>query len=213
MAVGPRVAFWLLTALVLGGALVTISRRNAVSAVMSLVATFFGLAGLYVMLSAQFLAAIQVLVYAGAIMTLFVFVVMVLNREESEPWALRGVLTKMLGLVALALMMGTSTFVFTNVEARVEPPPAGWGGVADIGEKLFTTWLFPFEAISLALLIAVIGAVVVARTPRHRTSAAASEGGEAQAGAAEHQPREGVAAGVGPEPAPPAATGAARGRR
>src|SRR5258707_1246857 len=87
-----------------GGVLVlaTPPRRSAVAAVMALVLTFFGLAALYTLLSAHFLAAIQVLVYAGAIMTLFVFVVMVLNREEQEPWALRGVVTKAIGAAVVS---------------------------------------------------------------------------------------------------------------
>src|SRR5207244_377997 len=83
----------------------------------------------------------------------FVFVVMVLNREEAEPWAVRGVVTKALGLAALALLMRTATSLFRSVPEDPSPPPPGWGGVADVGERLFTTWLFPFEAISLALLV------------------------------------------------------------
>ena len=255
---GERVAFWVCAAVIVGGALVTITRRNTISAVMALVMTFFGLAALYALLSAHFLAAIQVLVYAGAIMTLFVFVVMVLNREEQEPWALRGVGTKAIGLGAavwlvakLVLLVGDEPLLRyplpsglkpDRVAARVDPargvvtlydataplkayriadpvgppplgvrlgpldeaevsplltprtrvmtgplpaaedqngdgladalvarntPQPGWGGVADVGEILFTRYLFPFEAISLLLLVAVIGAIVVARSPRH----------------------------------------------
>ena len=165
--VGPLIAFWALAALVVGGAIVTVTRRNAVSAVMALVATFFGLAALYAMLSAHFLAVIQVLVYAGAIMTLFVFVVMVLNREEAEPWAVHGIVTKAVGVGALAwLIVKTASLLLRETAADVNPPPGTWGGVADIGQQLFTKYLFAFEAVSLPLLIAVIGAVVVARTPR-----------------------------------------------
>ena len=90
----PAWAFWILSALVVVGAISTISQRSLISAVMSLVATFFGLAGLYATLSAHFLAAIQVLVYAGAIMVLFVFVIMVLNRDEVERVSDRGLLDK-----------------------------------------------------------------------------------------------------------------------
>ena len=167
---GAQVAFWVLSLIVIGGAIVTITRKNAIMAVMSLVATFFGLAGMYLMLSAQFLAAIQVLVYAGAIMTLFVFVVMVLNREEAEPWALRGILTKAIGVAALAYFaVKSSSFLFRDVPSRAQLPPPEFGGVANIGDLLFTKYLFPFEALSLMLLIAVIGAVVVARTMKSHT--------------------------------------------
>lgn len=164
---GGQLAFWALTALVLGGAVLTVTRRNTVSAVMSLVASFFGLAGLYLLLSAQFLAALQVLVYAGAIMTLFVFVVMVLNRDEAEPWAMRNIVWKVLGSAgALYLFWKGAQLLFRDVPGVTTPPPAGFGGVADVGELLYTKYLFPFEALSLMLLVAVIGAVVVARTPR-----------------------------------------------
>ena len=90
-------------------AIVTITRRNPVSAVMSLVATFFGLAAIYASLSAHFLAVIQVLVYAGAIMVLFIFVVMILNREEVAPLALRPM--RLLGVAAAVYLL----FVFADV--------------------------------------------------------------------------------------------------
>ncbi len=172
---GQTIVFWVCTAVVLGGALLTITRRNTVVAAMSLVATFFGLAAMFTLLSAQFLAAIQVLVYAGAIMTLFVFVVMVLNRDEREPWALRGIVGKALGIGALGyltllggtFLLGASALLTKQGAYHTEAPKPGWGGVADVGNALFTTYLFPFEAISLLLLVAVIGAVVVARTVKH----------------------------------------------
>ena len=165
---GATVSFWVLAVVVVGGAIVTIIQKNTITAVMSLVATFFGLAGLYLMLSAQFLAALQVLVYAGAIMTLFVFVVMVLNREEAEPFVWRGWITKSVGVIAVAYtIVKASTFLFVDRPTRTMLPPPEFGGVADVGWTLFTRYLFPFEALSLMLLVAVIGAVVVARTPKH----------------------------------------------
>src|SRR6185436_8549850 len=84
-----QVVFWLLAAATVFFALFTVTRRNPVTAVMSLVATFFCLAGIYATLSAHFLAILQVLVYAGAIMVLFIFVVMILNREEVSPISLK----------------------------------------------------------------------------------------------------------------------------
>src|SRR5690606_17287586 len=81
--------FWLFALATVGGAVFVITRRNLISAVMGMVGTFFGIAALYASLYAGFLAAIQVLVYAGAIMVLFVFVIMILNRQEDEPWALQ----------------------------------------------------------------------------------------------------------------------------
>jgi NADH-quinone oxidoreductase subunit J len=170
----PAWAFWLFALLTVTGALVTITRRNLIGAVMSLVATFFGLAGIYALLSAHFLAAIQVLVYAGAIMVLFIFVVMVLNREEEDPWALRNRVGKAVGIGALVYLLVRLGEIIAGTTpgpvGRSGPPPADFGTVAGIGDYFFTKFLFPFEAISILLVIAVIGAVVLARTVAKPTS-------------------------------------------
>jgi NADH-quinone oxidoreductase subunit J len=160
--------FLVLAAGALGLALFTITRRNAVMAVVGLVGSFFCLAGVYVLLYAHFLAVMQVLVYAGAILVLFVFVIMMLGRDESEPWALRSLFTKVIGGVAL--------FILGYVVLRLVPtpalaakggaPPATFGTVGAFGDVLFKEYLFPFEAVSLLLLMAVIGAVVIARGRR-----------------------------------------------
>jgi NADH-quinone oxidoreductase subunit J len=174
---GPQIVFWIIAALTILGALSTVTRKNAIAAVMSLVATFFGLAALYAMLSAHFLAVLQVLVYAGAIMTLFVFVVMVLNRDESEPWALSGgVISKLAGVAALVYAMYWIGNRLGQIQLRsVEPPPPEFGTVAQVGTILFTDYLFIFEAVSVLLLIAVIAAVVVARPHREQQAPLASE--------------------------------------
>jgi NADH-quinone oxidoreductase subunit J len=163
-----RIIFACIAALVVGGAMLTITRRNPIAAIMSLVASFFGLAATYAMLYAHFLAALQVLVYAGAIMTLFVFVVMVLNREDTEVVAWRGVILKALGagsLFYLAWKLGE--YLRLVVPVHPEPPPASFGTVEEVGHILFTDYLFAFEAVSVLLMIAVIAAVVVARTHKH----------------------------------------------
>lgn len=170
----PAWAFWVLASLTIIGALVTITRRNLIGAVMSLVATFFGLASIYALLSAHFLAAIQVLVYAGAVMVLFVFVVMVLNREEEEPWSLRSPVLKAFGtgaVVYLLVRLGEVLFLSpTLAVTRAGQPPANFGSVAAIADYFFTRFLFPFEAISILLIIAVIGAVVLTRSVAKPTS-------------------------------------------
>jgi len=161
---GPEIWWWIIAAFTVVGAISTVTRRNNIAAVMSLVATFFGLAAMYAMLSAHFLAALQVLVYAGAIMTLFVFVIMVLNRDEAEPWAWSGVFTKIVGVFALVYLVTRIGYhLFAVAPAHPEGPPVDFGTVAQVGEILFTDYLFVFEAVSVLLLIAVIAAVVVAR--------------------------------------------------
>jgi len=173
-----RILFWaVLGPLLLGGALSTITRRNAVAAVMSLVATFFGLAACYALLSAHFLAALQVLVYAGAIMVLFIFVVMVLNRDEAEPWAWRGVVLK--GLVGVPAIVYTAvklTYYLSSAKLpALKEAPAEFGTVENVGNVLFTDYLFAFEAVSVLLLIAVVAAVVVARAHKQADAAPAAD--------------------------------------
>ena len=169
---GPEIWWWIIAIFTVGGAISTVTRRNNIAAVMSLVATFFGLAAMYAMLSAHFLAALQVLVYAGAIMTLFVFVIMVLNRDEAEPWAWSGVFTKVIGVFALVyLVTKVGAHLYAIAPAHPEAPPAAFGTVAEVGEILFTDYLFVFEAVSVLLLIAVIAAVVVARQRNVATGA------------------------------------------
>ena len=182
--------FWVFAGLTIAGSLFVITRRNLIAAVMGMVGTFFALAGLYAMLYAHFLAAIQVLVYAGAIMVLFVFVVMILNRPEDEPWALQGLLGKGLaGLAILYLLLRLSGVLWGIKDsphaevAAPRPDPVAVvvkGGAAEhpgkappreetfgstraVGKVLFNQYLFPFEAVSLVLLVAVVGGIAVAR--------------------------------------------------
>jgi NADH-quinone oxidoreductase subunit J len=190
---GAAMVFWVLALATIGGALFVITRRNLVAAVMGMVGTFFALAALYAMLYAHFLAAIQVLVYAGAIMVLFVFVVMILNRPEDEPWALQGLLGKALaGIAILYLLVRVSSVLWAvkdTPHAVVAGPrpqvadssrPAGdlqtprqaaqrdddWGSTRSVGKALFREYLFPFEAVSLVLLVAVVGGIALSRPHR-----------------------------------------------
>lgn len=163
------IAFAILSAGVLGGALLTITRRNPVGAVMSLVFTFAALAGLFATLSAHFLAILQVLVYAGAIMVLFIFVVMMVNREETTPITRTGIITRGLGVLAggyvfyrVAWLVGHER-ALPVLAANTAPPVVDFGTVASVGALLFSDFLFPFEAISLLLLVAVVGGVTLTR--------------------------------------------------
>jgi NADH-quinone oxidoreductase subunit J len=169
-SVGEQVVFWLLAGLTVFFAVFTVTRRNPVTAVMSLVGTFFCLAGIYATLSAHFLAILQILVYAGAIMVLFIFVVMILNREEVSPVSWRP--TRILGVLG-----GVYLFVkFCHVADLGLPPVMGnlpdtFGTVGSIGDMLFREFLYPFEAISLLLLVAIVGGVVVSRSHQKEVDA------------------------------------------
>jgi NADH-quinone oxidoreductase subunit J len=167
---GDAVVFWILAAMVVFFAVFTITRKNPVTAVMSLVATFFGLAAMYATLSAHFLAVLQVLVYAGAITVLFIFVVMILNREEVTPLSFRP--TRVLGVLAgLYLMV---KFVDVVIAMPLTPPPPladGFGTVGSVGDLLFRDFLYPFEAISVLLLVAIVGGVVISRSHQKEVAA------------------------------------------
>lgn len=178
LASGEGVVFLILSLGVVAMSIVCMTRKNPVAAVMSLVAAFFGLAGLYAMLSAHFLAVLQVLVYAGAIMVLFIFVVMIVNREETTLISLRGLPTRLLGVMAAGYLM----WVFVGIAVPSQPlvAPAAvsdtFGTVASIGDMLFRQFLFPFEAISLLLLVAIVGGVVVSRSARKESDAVLAAG-------------------------------------
>jgi NADH-quinone oxidoreductase subunit J len=147
-------------------AIATITRRNPVASAMSLVAHFFMLTGLYLTLEAQFVAAVQVLVYAGAIMVLVVFVIMLLNvGRESKATGGRPLRTTMGTLLAALLvgMIGVALAARPTGLNQLAPNATEIGTTEAIGMSLFTTYLFPFEAVSLLLLAALIGAVILAK--------------------------------------------------
>jgi len=164
---GELIFFWLFAGLSVIGAIATITRRNAVMAVMCLVGTILSMSALYAMLYAHFLAIIQILVYAGAIMVIFVFVVMILNKEEDEPWALRGLFGKGLAGAGLVVLTGRLIQLLWKVRSpKGEPTDPAFGTVRNVGRELFSSYLFPFEAVSLVLLVAVVGALLIAHGHR-----------------------------------------------
>jgi len=180
---GMALLFWAFAAASIGGALFVVTRRNLIAAVMGMVGSFMGIAAVYMMLYAHFLSVIQMLVYAGAIMVLFVFVIMILNRPEDEPVAPSGRIGQALGGAAILYLVYRLVMLLVNVKlpneqvalsapAKVVLPviKAGtpgemvdWGSTKAVGLDLFGPGLFPFEAISILLLIAVVGAIAIAR--------------------------------------------------
>lgn len=142
--------------------------RNAIASAMSLVATFFFLAGVYVLLFAHTIAALQVLVYAGAIMVLFLFVIMLLSTQD-QGRVMTFSVSRLLGVVSVLALFASLTAVFLRLPAK-DPEwmnnaeaVATFGTIKHLGQVMYTGWLFPFEAVSLLLLVAILGAVVVAK--------------------------------------------------
>ena len=153
--------------------------HNPVHAALSLVATLFAVAVLFIAQDAQFLAAVQVIVYAGAIVVLFVFVIMLLGVDEAEdlevePLAGQRPAAVVVGLAALGLslvvLLAAGSTVTgeaaTDAAVRADVP-----NITQIGRLLFTDWVFAFEATAILLTIAVVGAVVLARRPPRATTA------------------------------------------
>lgn|SRR5574341_153069 len=159
-----RVAFFVLAVLAVGSALGLVLKRNAIHGALFLVGNLASVAALYLMLGAEFLAAAQVIVYAGAIMVLFVFAIMVLipGKEETGPDPRRA-----WRLVALpvAALLGLQLVVVVRALRGGAPAGAGAvpGSVEAIARLLFTRYLFPFELTSVLLLAAMVGVLVLAR--------------------------------------------------
>src|SRR5687768_14665475 len=167
--------FYLFGVIALASAIAFVTRKSPVAAALWLVNTMFSLAALYAMMDAHFIAAIQVLVYAGAIMVVFLFVVMLLNLgHPSEMADARGKWGKLAaGLLGLALLAQ----VMTLVGKRLPEPftPGGdfdpdvvreLGAVGSVAQPLFNEYLLAFELTSILLLVAIVGAVVIGRRKR-----------------------------------------------
>jgi NADH-quinone oxidoreductase subunit J len=159
-------AFFVFAVAAIASAVMMITRKNAVSAAVALIVHFFCLSGLYLTLQAQLLAALQIIVYAGAIMVLVVFVIMLLNLGENDKVLqttnVRGIAGIVIaGILALQLV---AVMLLQNTNAAMLPPNSVVvGSVNELGRVLYTDYLFPFEAVSLLLLTAVVGAVILAK--------------------------------------------------
>jgi NADH-quinone oxidoreductase subunit J len=157
------IAFYFIALLMLASALTVVLHRNPIYSALALVNTLFLIAVTFVMLDAELIAMLQVIVYAGAIVILFLFVIMLLN-VDTEAHSARLSKLGMSGL-ALALLLALELGVFAAVHrpAELEPPPPGFGSTEALAEHLFTSGMLSFELTSLLLLVAVVGAVVMAR--------------------------------------------------
>ena len=160
-------AFFVLAIPLVLSALGVVLSRHPVRSALSLVMTLFLLAVVFVLLDAHLVAALQIVVYAGAIMVLFLFVIMLLNlREESSPlrWRARQVTavvaSSLLALFIIRFLSGVASPPGAGMQAT---PPESFGTTAALSERLFTHWVLPFEITSILLLVAVVGAVVLAK--------------------------------------------------
>src|ERR1700704_1221970 len=158
--------FILFAGLAVGCAVSMVAQRNPLYGAISLIGVFISLACLYVTLAAPFIAAVQVIVYAGAIMVLVVFVIMLLNVEEEERQPLRLGALVPIAVGLAAILYAEAAFIIFFVQASPATPTTNISDVgltSSIGAGLFTTYLLPFEITSVLLLMAIVGAITLAR--------------------------------------------------
>jgi len=154
--------FTLLSTLSLFSALMVIFSRSAMYSVLYLVVCFFSIAGHYVMLNAHFLAIVHVIVYAGAIMVLFLYVIMLLNlNKENEPH--KPAFFKLASVVTGGALMLVVVSGFKTANQLMPVGDTGIGTVQSVGKILFTDYVFPFEITSVLFISAMVGAVVLAK--------------------------------------------------
>ncbi len=161
------ILFFVLAVIAIGSAIMMVTRTNPVSSALFLILNFISLAGLYLTLNAQFLAVIQIAVYAGAIMVLVVFVIMLLNLREltrlKEGLMVKHYIAITLGILLLVLLIPVLSSAFgERLQAR-SSSALEIGTVESIGKALLTTFILPFELTSVLLLSAIVGAVVLAK--------------------------------------------------
>lgn len=162
------VIFWVLAVVAVGAGLGVVGQRSAVRSALFLLVHFCCLAGLYILLNAQFVALVQVLIYAGAVVVLFLFVVMLLGVERAEELPdLRRVQQVVGGLLAVLLLAGIA-WAFLETGQGPAAAPGMAGSVRAIGSALLTAYVVPFEMAAVLLLVAMVGAIVLAKSRLER---------------------------------------------
>ena len=159
------VAFVILAILAIASALVVVVHRNPVISAVALAFNLVSIAGFYLLLNAQFIALLQILVYAGAIMVLIMFVVMLLNLQEEQRLAVsRGVIQRVLAIAAAVVFVALmGRLALDHGPRTMTPVQDGYGSVVSIGTALIGQFFYPFEVISLRLIASMVGAVLLAK--------------------------------------------------
>ena len=162
------ILFYCFAVLVLGGAVLTITRRSAVHSAIALIVSLLGVAGLYLLQQAEFLFAVQIVLYVGGIMVLFLFVIMLVNldqaareRQFNRQWLVALVAVAVVGAqIAYFISRGQAAFHIADIGAA---PASPLGNTEVLADALFSEYLLPFEIASVLLLVAVVGSVVMAK--------------------------------------------------
>ena len=160
-----QILFGVLTAIAIFSALMMVTSKNPVYSVLWLIATFFAISGHYILLNAQFLAIVNIIVYAGAIMVLFLFVIMLMNlNKETEPQKNRWL--KIAGALAGGCLLLVLVAALKDTATKDQMAAVNQGDIGlikNLGKQLFTTYVVPFEISSVLFLSAMVGAVVIGK--------------------------------------------------
>ena len=158
-----EILFWVLSAVAITSALIVVTSKNPVYSVLALIITFFCISGHYILLNAQFLAIVNIIVYAGAIMVLFLFVIMLMNlSKDTEPQKNKWL--KLAGAVAGGSLLLVLIAALRSTEERLAELGSGnIGLIQELGRELFTNYVIPFEISSILFLSAMVGAVVIGK--------------------------------------------------
>jgi NADH-quinone oxidoreductase subunit J len=158
-----QILFWVLSVVAIFSALMVVISKNPVYSVLWLIVTFFTISGHYILLNAQFLAVVNIIVYAGAIMVLFLFVIMLMNlSKETDPQKSKWL--KLIGAVAGGCLLLVIVAALRNTEQQMTELATGdIGLIENLGKVLFNEYVVPFEISSILFLSAMIGAVVIGK--------------------------------------------------
>lgn len=159
-----EIIFWLLSVAAISCALGVILSRNPINSVLFLIATFFSISGHYILMNAQFLAIVNIIVYAGAIMVLFLFVIMLMNlNADAEPQKSR--LVQFAGIISggILFLVILAALRDSAIRGEVSKTSTDIGLIKNLGRKLFTDYVLPFEISSVLFLSAMIGAIVIGK--------------------------------------------------
>jgi NADH-quinone oxidoreductase subunit J len=161
-----QILFWFLSVLAVGGAVMVVASRSPVHSILFLILTFFAISGHYILLNAQFLAIVNIIVYAGAIMVLFLFVVMLMNLNADTEPPHKSKYLMYAGVIAggsLLLLVVAALRRSETMNQLAQMNGGDVGLIKNLGKVLFTEYVFPFEISSVLFLSAMIGAVVISK--------------------------------------------------
>ena len=157
-----QILFWFLTVLALVAAVGVVTSKNPIFSVLWLIVVFFSISGHYVLMNAQFLAIVNIIVYAGAIMVLFLFVIMLMNlNAETEP--VKNVYMKLAGVISGLTLMIVFVAALSDSQSTIIRPGTSVGLTENLGKALFNKYVIPFEISSVLFLSAMVGAILIGK--------------------------------------------------